>query len=52
MKTTTRSVTICIPPRDDDPDGEARWFSATVEGREVVATKRVEAPKPMVRKAQ
>lgn len=48
----TRTVTICIPPREDDPEGEAYWFCATVADGEVVATKRIRAPKPMVRKAQ
>lgn len=42
---TTRTVTICIPPRDEDLDGEAHWFSATVEEREVVAVEKIEAPK-------
>ena len=45
----TRTVTICIPPRDDDPDGKAHYFAAVVEDRRVVKTMPVEKPKMKVR---
>lgn len=45
--TATRTVTICIPPREEDEDtpfGKAHYFRAVVEGRTVVSSVPVEKP--------
>lgn len=40
-----KTITVCIPPRDDDPEGEPAWFACDVENRRVVEARRVEAPR-------
>jgi len=43
----TRTVTICVPPREEDgPDAPAHYFAAEVDGRRVVSARPIARPEP------